>query len=83
MREKKEPLGGLAAAREAGEKTGYYQYISLYSACQANFTPISYIIRRIFIESFVSQRYTAKNSLRVDGLLTLSEFLERCGHVNN
>jgi len=62
---------------------GYRQNTPLSPACQA-FIPVSWLIRTYFIENFVSQQYTRDNSLRVDCLLVLAEFLEgRCGHEWN
>ena len=61
MTTKKRPLGGLAAAREAGEKTGYYQCSPLRPACQDP-VPLSHIIQRILTNLLVLRRYPLKSS---------------------
>jgi hypothetical protein len=78
MRTNKNPRSWEAG--RAGQN-GYLQTIPSPRSCQ-DLTPVSCIIRRIFIEQLVSQRYTAKNSLRVDGLLTLAECLEDVNHAS-
>jgi hypothetical protein len=66
----------------AGEKTGYSENSLFSPACQV-YLPIPWLIRSNFIENLVSRPYTAKNSLRVDGLLICAEFLEGVGYVWN
>jgi len=46
-------------------------------------TPIPWTICSILIESLVSRPYTRERSLKVDVLLSVSEFVERCGHAWN
>lgn len=54
----------------------------IYCQCQAR-SPIFWLICSNFVENIVSQRRTRENSLRVDGLLILAEFLEKAGHAWN
>ncbi len=78
MNSKEKPL--KLAAGEAGTKLdGCLQNSPPEPACQV-YSPISWLIRSNFIESLVSQRYTAQRSLKVDGLLVCAEFLEEVGH---
>jgi hypothetical protein len=59
-----------------------YQNMPLSFSCQAH-SPISCLIRSVFIESLVSKRYTCERSLKVDGLLLIAEFLEVAGYECN
>ena len=70
MLAKKKPLGWLAQEAGDGQYTGQNTAFSCH--CQVH-SPIPWLIRSNFIESLISQRFTAKNSLR-------AEILERCGN---
>lgn len=53
-------------------------------SCQSQVrVPTSWLLRSNFIEKLVSRPFTAKNSLKVDGLLVFAEFLEGACHVWN
>ena len=80
MLAKKKPLGWLAQEAEDGRYTRKNTAFSCH--CQAH-SPVPRHIRQNFIEKLVSRPFTAKNSLRVDGLLIYAEFLEEAGHAFN
>lgn len=63
------------------EACGYSKNSLSKPACQP--TPISWLIRAKFIESFVCQRFTRENSLKVDSLLIFAEFLEETSNACN
>ncbi len=76
---RKPRTGGIGAGTRFDE---CLQDTPLIPTCQVR-SPISWLIRSSFIEKLVSQRYTPKNSLKVDYLLVFAEFLKEAGHVWN
>ena len=68
------------AAEVAGKRFDIYLQNTPLRPAYQPYTPIPWLIRVYFIESIVSRTFTARRSLRVDGLFIFAEFLEGCGN---
>jgi hypothetical protein len=78
MRTEKKPQAG-----RQGAGCGRYEKQHIAFPCHCQLTPIPWLIRAKFIESFLCQRFTRENSLKVDFLLLIAEFLEGAGNGRN